>query len=260
MFDLLHIHLPLRSLKKRLRWLLKNRLQPEIACLGNDMDRFDEDFLCSTGNRLAEEGLQVTIHAPFFDLNPGSHDPAVEMITMQRFRQTLAVSEALQAKLIVFHPGFDRWRYDRNPELWHERSLLFWPPLIEHAERINCRLVLENIFEDTPDTLAILLDELDSPWLGHCFDVGHWNLFSSTPLEEWFDRLGRHIRHIHLHDNRGKADDHLPIGQGVIDFTLLFKQISGLEKRPSMTLEAHSLRDLQKSISAVLPFLDMGSK
>lgn len=256
MNNLLHIHLPIRSLKKRLRWLLRNRFQPEIACLGNELDKVDHQFLRSVSERLSEAGLQVTIHGPFFDLNPGSHDPAIEAITRRRFNQTLDIAESLQAKLIVFHPGFDRWRYDRQPDLWNEQSLLFWPPLLERAKQINCRLLLENIFEETPDTLVTLLDQLDSPWLGHCFDVGHWNLFSPTSLEEWFSRLGRHTRHIHLHDNRGKADEHLPIGHGTIDFPELFERIAALDNLPTMTLEAHTLKELKKSRIAVQPYLD----
>lgn len=256
MHDLLHIHMPLRSLKKRLRWLLRNRLQPEVACLGNELDNIDHGFLQSAGSRLADEGLQITFHAPFFDLNPGSHDPAIEAITRRRFNQTLDAAESLQAKLIVFHPGYDRWRYDRQPDLWHEQSLSFWPPLLERAEQLECHLTLENIFEESPETLAKLLNQLDSPWLGHCFDIGHWQLFSATPLEEWFSLLGKHTRHVHLHDNRGKADDHLPIGYGIIDFPELFRQIETLKNAPTMTLEAHTLRELKKSLTAVQPYLE----
>ncbi|HKJ04090.1 MAG TPA: sugar phosphate isomerase/epimerase family protein [Geopsychrobacteraceae bacterium] len=256
MHKLLHIHLPLRLLKKRLMWLIKHHLQPEIAFQGNELDKVDHQFLHRVGEQLAKNQLQVTIHAPFFDLNPGAIDFAIESITRQRFNQTLDVAESLQAKLIVFHPGYDRWRYDRQPDLWHDQSLAFWPPLIERAEKITCLMCLENIFEVVPETLAKLLDELNSPWLGHCFDVGHWNLFSETPLQYWFERLGHHTRHIHLHDNRGTADEHLAIGQGQIDFSSLFNHISALESSPSMTLEAHTSRDLKKSLTAVLPFLD----
>lgn len=251
----LHVHLPFRSLKKRLRWLKKNRLQPEIAFQGKDLDGIDHGLLQSAAHQLAEEQLQVTIHAPFFDLNPGTHDPAIEAITRRRFEQTLDAAESLQAKLIIFHPGYDRWRYDRQPDLWHEKNLDFWPPLLLRAEQLNCQLTLENIFEEVPDTLARLLNELDSPWLGHCFDVGHWNLFSETPLSEWFARLGSRTRHIHLHDNRGKADEHLPIGQGVIDFAALFEEIAGLSRPPSMTLEAHTGKELKKSLLAVQHYL-----
>jgi len=256
MDNVLHVHLPLRALKKRLRWLLRNRFQPEVACQGKELDKLDHTILRFLGKRLAEEQLRLTIHAPFFDLNPGSHDPAIEMITRRRFHQTLDVAESLQASLVVFHPGFDRWRYDRQPELWHEQSRKFWPSLIERAAELNCQLVLENIFEDSPETLARLLDQLDSPWLGHCFDVGHWNLFSPVSLKDWFTRLGHHTRHIHLHDNRGKVDEHLPIGQGTINFSELFQQIDRLQPVPSMTLEAHTLRELTKSLAAVRPYLD----
>ena len=256
MHKLLHIHLPLRLLRKRLRWLINNRLQPEIACQGNDLDKIDYHLLHTVREELAQNQLQITIHAPFIDLNPGAQDFAIESNTRQQFNQTLDVAEALQAKLVVFHPGYDRWRYDHQPGLWHDKSLAFWPPLIERAERFNCLMCLENIFEEVPETLSKLLDELDSPWLGHCFDVGHWNLFSGTSLKDWFDRLGHHTRHIHLHDNRGNADEHLAIGQGNINFESLYHHIYALESSPTMTLEAHTARNLKISLSAIQPFLD----
>jgi sugar phosphate isomerase/epimerase len=256
MHPALHVHLPLQLLKKRLPWLLKKRLQPEIGCQGQELDRLDHGPLRLVAAQLRQEQLRVTVHAPFFDLNPGSHDPAIERITRQRFHRTLDLAETLQAQLIVFHPGYDRWRYDRQPDLWQQKSLLFWPDLIERAAAINCCMTLENIFEETPETLATLLDQLATPWLGHCFDVGHWQLFSKTPLADWFARLGPHIRHIHLHDNRGRRDDHLPIGQGLIDFHALFAQLQRLDRTPSLTLEAHSLKDLEKSLAAAQPLLD----
>ena len=93
-----------------------------------------------------------------------------------------------ESPLVVFHPGFDPWKYGGQDDLWVKRNLEFWPPLLEQAAEAGCPMALENIFEEAPITLRELLTRLDSPWLGHCFDVGHWNLFGRVSLAEWIRR------------------------------------------------------------------------
>ena len=248
-------HIPWGRFDAYIDLVLSLGLAPEVAIKGPELDQLVPQRLERVAATFAEHGLRPTVHAPFFDLNPGALDPLVRSITLQRLSQALAFAAAINARLMVIHPGYDRWKYGGLDHLWVEQSLRFWPPLLERAARQQCILALENIFEEEPRTLATLLDEIDSPWLGHCFDVGHWNLFCKTPLDNWFELLGRHTRHIHLHDNRGTADDHLPVDQGQIDFTALFRHIYALQNPPSLTLEAHSARDLKKSLSAVQPYL-----
>jgi sugar phosphate isomerase/epimerase len=116
-------------------------------------------------------------------------------------------------------------------------------------------MALENIFEVRTETLVALLDSIDSQLLGHCFDIGHWHLFAEASLAEWFGALGPRLVHLHLHDNFGKHDEHLPVGEGGIDFASLFSLIATLPQRPTMTLEAHSQEALLRSMNGIGPHL-----
>ena len=89
---------------------------------------------------------------------------------------------------------------------------------VARGAKMEHRFTLENIYEESPATLTALVDRLDSPWLGHCFDIGHWRLFGSTPQAEWLAAIAPRLLHLHLHDNRGLSDDHLPVGEGIIDY------------------------------------------
>jgi sugar phosphate isomerase/epimerase len=255
MAERLHVHVPWPLMEANLPFLIERRLQPEVAFSGPDLDGIDGDALESVGRALAQAGLAVTVHGPFHDLNPGGLEPLVVEVTRRRFTQTLQAADRLGARLVVFHPGFDRWKYGGRNHLWLEGNLRFWPPLIEQAARQRCILALENIFEPAPTTLAALMDEIDSPWLGHCFDVGHWALFADLSLPAWFDVLGRRTRHLHLHDNFGQADDHLAVGEGTIDFATLFQLVETLGSPPSMTLEAHDRTTLLRSLAGIAPFI-----
>ncbi|PLX78792.1 MAG: AP endonuclease [Desulfuromonas sp.] len=252
----LHVHVPYRQLDERLPMLLEHKLQPEIGFKGEDLDQLDPELIERASAELAEGGLGITVHAPFFDLNPGAIEPYVFEATAIRFRQTIAASSRLGAKTIVFHPGYEYWKYGGMDHLWLDASLSFWPDIIELAEECEIDLALENIFESRPQTLVDLLDRIDSPRLGHCFDVGHWRLFAKTPLEAWFAEIGHRIIHLHLHDNTGKGDEHRPVGEGDIDFDRLFTLIAGIASTPSMTLEAHTIEELNRSLVNIVPFLD----
>lgn len=257
MAERLHAHVPWRLLETTLPELLERRLQPEVAFLGPDLDQVAPSSLERAGAMLANAGLEVTVHAPFHDLNPGGLEPLVVEATRHRFVQTLDAAERLGARLVVFHPGYEHWKYGGRDYLWLEQSLRFWPEFVARAGRQKYLLAVENIFEIEPSTLAKLLTELDSPWIGHCFDVGHWHLFSDRSLDEWFAALGPQIIHLHLHDNFGQADDHLPVGEGEIDFPLLFRLVKELAVPPRMTLEAHDREALLRSLSGLTSFLSL---
>jgi sugar phosphate isomerase/epimerase len=156
---------------------------------------------------------------------------------------------------VVLHPGFDRWRYGGQSRPWIDACLEFFPPFLEQAERQQSLLVLENIFEETPETLAEVLRRLDSPWLGHCFDAGHWRLFAKCSMEKWFEVLAPWMRHLHIHDNCGDRDAHLAVGEGDIDFSRLFQLVGGLRNSPTMTLEIHDCEALLRCVDTVKPLI-----
>lgn len=253
MSDRLFAHLPFAQAEASLDFLLGEGLDPEIAFSAADLDRLAPADLAPLARRLS--GRRPTIHAPFHDLNPGALDPLVRDATVRRFCQTLAAADALGGSLVVFHPGYEKWKYGLQPRLWLEASLDFWPPFLELAERQDCRLTVENIFEDDPQTLLELVQTLDSPRFGHCFDVGHWHLFCGSDLEEWIRLQAPRLFHLHLHDNCGGADEHLPVGDGTVPFPLLFDLLEGCGASPSMTLEAHSRESLRRSLLGIRPFL-----
>ncbi len=251
----IYIHLPVSKLKQRLKEFLDRSWQPELALTSDDLQEFDLQKRLELRRALSENSLKSTIHAPFFDLNPASSDKDIQNITAQRFEQTIDFATDIEADRIVFHPGYDPWRYARTPDAWLENSLEFWPNLVTRAVKTDILLCLENIFDTRPDPLVELLQNINSPNLRHCFDIGHWFLFSKTPIEDWFDRLGPFLSHLHLHDNRGRGDDHRPIGKGKIRFSEFFEQLQKIDSAPTVTLEAHNTKDAERSFKALNGFL-----
>lgn len=249
--EVLGAHIPWSQLNAYLDFVFDMGLTPEIALKASDLEGLDPAQVTRLAERINASGQRPTVHAPFFDLNPGAIDPLVREATAQRLSQSLAVAISLNARLMVVHPGFDHWRYPGMEHIWAENAHSFFRDLLnQDAEGKTC-IALENIYERSPDTLLSLVDEIDSARLGHCFDIGHWNLFGRIPLETWLSQIGPRLFHLHLHDNTGTGDDHLPVGDGNIDFDQLFSLVSAFEPGPSMTLEAHRPEDLVRSCQNV---------
>ena len=97
-------------------------------------------------------------------------------------------------------------------------------PLINLCRQAGIQLSLENTPLTPPEDfnrLFVLLQDLKdiiTEHVGMCFDLGHANLWAGTQNDYigYLDRLDRQVRlsHVHLHENYGDADSHLPLFTG----------------------------------------------
>lgn len=253
--SLLCAHIPWSRLLEHRAYLLKERVNPELHLSADALDTLDTVLLQEFSGQLADHGLSCTIHAPFMDLNPGSIDRSVRETTRQRVEQTLECARVLKARVVVFHPGYSRLTYGSAVDLWVANTVAFWQQQSARIRQSGCQVALENIFEEEPGTLLQVLQQLDRSLFGHCFDSGHFNMFAQVSLEAWFASLGGYIIESHLHDNHGLADEHLPLGEGTIDFQQVTDLLKQYAPQAVWTLEAHSLERLERSRKAVNNYL-----
>lgn len=241
----IHVHIPYTRLEEHLDLLKREELCPEIYFPSSSLDTITERDIISLKESLGYAS-SISIHAPFMDLSPGAVDSKVREVTISRFSDILDISEVLRPVTIVFHSGYEKWKYAHKIDVWLEGSMKTWPEIIGKAEKLGIKIAIENIFEDEPSNLALLMRELHSENFGLCFDTGHCNLFSRVPLTEWLDILSPYIFELHLHDNDKTFDSHLPIGEGSFDFDLFFKRLRDIDCL--YTIEAHTPERVIKSI------------
>lgn len=251
----LFVHTPAHLLDSRLNFLITRKLQPEVACQEVCIQDLDWNEMRDCAGTLESNNLATTLHAPFAGFNPGSPKRRIRTRAHQVCQDSILLAELLGARRIVFHPGIAYQAPNKSLVSWLKHALLFWPDYIEMAAERNIVLCLENIYERSADLFAELFSKIGCEYFGHCFDVGHWNIFSAQSLSDWFKLLGKHVVHVHLHDNLGEADQHLPLGSGNIDFNLLFNQLGELNRSPTLTLEAHKLADLELSLTQLQRYL-----
>ena len=251
----IHANVPYSRLSEHLEYIVANRINPEVFFSADSLDHIVWEELSAQARVLHAAGLRTTIHAPFLDLNPGALDPLIREVTRQRFLQTFQAAEQLKPRVIVFHPGYDEIRYGGSRLDWLKNSIDFWMEFLPRAKETGCIIAIENIFEKEPSTLRGLLEAIDDPCFRHCFDVGHWNMFSTGTLEGWFTELGAYMAESHIHDNHGQADEHLPPGEGLIDFCKLFALLKQHAPHALWTIEAHTIERLERARTAVEKYL-----
>ncbi|MDA8413987.1 MAG: sugar phosphate isomerase/epimerase [Desulfobacteraceae bacterium] len=251
----IHVHVPYPRLSEHLEYFIANRINPEVFFSAHALDHLVWEELSAQAHLLHTAGLSTTIHAPFLDLNPGALDPSIRKVTHSRFQQVFQAAEQLKPRIIVFHPGYDELRYGGNRLDWLKNSIDFWREFVPCAKEAGSIIAVENIFEKEPSTLRGLLEAIDDPCFRHCFDVGHWNMFTTVTLEEWFANLGSFLVETHVHDNHGSIDEHLPLGEGQIDFDLLFDLMRRHAPDAVCTIEAHTFERMERALKALEKYL-----
>jgi sugar phosphate isomerase/epimerase len=131
----------------------------------------------------------------------------------------IAAARALGCEFMVLHLGLPRGQPipagDNDPRAV-VRSL---EEIAGAAAAAGVRLALEVIPNDlsTADALLDWFDgDLDLGRAGICLDFGHAHLLGGTA--EAVEALSGHVITTHVHDNRGRSDDHLVPFSGTIDW------------------------------------------
>lgn len=96
--------------------------------------------------------------------------------------------------------------------------------LMRRLTPLQIRLSIENTLPTGPEHFNELFRRFrglvspDKPNLGMCLDLGHANLYDATRNDylRFIDLLDPHVPiiHIHLHENYGDQDSHLPLFSG----------------------------------------------
>lgn len=198
------------------------------------------------------------LHGPFMDILPGSLDPGVRDFARRRCEQALDAAARLGASHVVFHSGYNPMiRGPRRLERWVERSAGFWRTLLQEAG-YRGDLLVENMWEPTPEPLRLLAEAVDDPRFGAALDTGHLNVFSRVEAEVWLEELTPSLAHLHLNDNHGDWDAGLAVGAGSFDFAAFFRALGRVSSwrvasgsapaGPGVTLEVERPGDIERSV------------
>jgi sugar phosphate isomerase/epimerase len=192
-----------------------------------------------------ESRRAVSVHGAFIDINPGSGDPAFLELSVRRCEKSCETALEIGAENIVFHSSCLPFLGGSYPDVWAGKCASFFEEL---AEKYSLRIFIENSQDISPKPIRMMMDRISNPRIGVCLDFGHVN-YTPVPLEIWLDTLGDRIGYIHLSDNNGVYDDHLPLGEGSVDWEKADQLWKQLDRKVPMTLEVGGLDGVRKSMA-----------
>jgi len=245
------INMPWHYIEQYIDLIVENGINIEVGFGAEDLEKSSADDVCAVIGRMREKGSRITFHGPFWDLCSGSIDPAIRKVTASRLDRLFDLVEKIRPEQVVCHTGFDPRHHRGHRKVWIENSLSTWTRFVRRAEMLAIPLALENVWEEDPELHLELLEAIRSPWFGFCLDIGHQNSFSRTTLDKWLQPTWSRLKEVHLHDNDGSFDTHLPVGLGTIDFDFLFNFMGEKKISPVLTLEPHTLEHLYQTLTGL---------
>jgi sugar phosphate isomerase/epimerase len=166
------------------------------------------------------------VHGPFLGLIYFYRDHLLRDAVQQRLDRTFEVVRELGPQTLVVHTN---WRLDHAAlgldDLWLDECARFWSREIGRYEQLGVTVAMENLLEPDPGLMIALCDRVASDRFKLCLDVGQ--------------------AHVHLHDNGGERDEHLPPGQGTIDFDALFDALGEHPGPLNISLELEAPADVK---------------
>ena len=204
----------------------------EIFCSRGHFDYTTKTEIQGIAGALSANGLRLaSLHAPTSrDLSATREGGTplsiceVERVrrieAMDELKRAIDVAEVLPFSRMVFHMGGSRETADPRKR---DAAFSSLEHLILHAKHVGVTICVENTTSEMGDPayLRAFVDETRLSGLRFNFDIGHAHL-ADGPAEERIERSFAPLRDlvvgVHLHDNHGEKDEHLPPYDGTIDW------------------------------------------
>ena len=210
----------------------------ELFALREHFDYRDRRAAVALAEWLDDTRLRLhSMHAPIAGkyaagtwkdgLSLASADDGRRKAAVDETLATLEVAAALPYQVLVVHCGVPDPH--AGPGDNHRGALVrSLEELSPVARRFGVELAVEVIPNElsTPSALVELIESDVDAQLGICMDVGHARLMGD--VVDAIETCSGHVITTHLHDNRGRNDDHLVPGKGAIDWdaaTLAFQKV-----------------------------------
>ena len=207
----------INSMEKDFQAIVKNNLKAEFALSTSE---YFDDFSWQKQILHFKDKIKI-IHLPFFGLNLGSKEIKIRNISRDIIKKGIDFSLKLDVNKCVIHTGYVPLLPKISIPRWLDNFYFELENLLNYSSKVNFIILLENTYEKDVDLFTQIFYKFKSDNLKMCLDVAHVNCFSYQNYETWYETFRDKIVHFHLSDNYGNDDEHLALGKGNIDYSLL---------------------------------------
>ncbi|MCW4005954.1 MAG: sugar phosphate isomerase/epimerase [Candidatus Bathyarchaeota archaeon] len=190
------------------------------------IETFDAKRITNLKKLSKEYAVTVSLHTPF-SINPADRISMLRRANVAYLKRCVQVASDLAATHLTTHighcNGLPEWNWLRRQGL--EQLVLSLKETLSLCKEHDVVLALENVnpmpkdseffyLGDNINDFEFLFSQLPSRYLKMCLDTGHAHTAEgvTTYIEKFKDK----IVNVHFHDNNGKNDQHLNVGDGTI--------------------------------------------
>ena len=231
-----------------IEYSLENALE-YIEGLGLDYAELVHQFPSEniTPDILESFDLKYSIHAPFMDVNIASLQDQSRLNSIKQIKKSIELVNEIDAEAVVIHPGVTSYLpnkfFKKEVNDFAKESMV---ELGKYGENLGVLTTFENmpnfesmLFRD----MVELNDFLENNGLYMTLDIGHANHAGYAADEMIFDS----IKHVHIHDNFGDDDAHLPLGEGSIKLNDIVNTLESKNYNGIYILEVNDYDSIKKS-------------
>ena len=253
----------------------------EIFCARSHFEYTVKQEIRAMASALEAHHLQlVSLHAPNRrDLSAMRESGAplsiceVERVrrveALDELRRVIDVADDLPYTRLILHMGGSRETADPRKR---DAAFSSLEHLILHARHAGVTICVENTQSEmgSPDYLRAFVDETRLTGLRFNFDIGHAHLAEfpeEERLEKSFSPLRELVSSVHLHDNHGEKDEHLPPYDGSIHWPDAIKLLKSAAQNGGLPLilelkqkSGHEAATVSEQLSSARKSLDRFEK
>lgn len=170
----------------------------------------------------------------------------IRRATILEFEKSTKILSLLGGECINIHLAGPIFRLLEKNFIKYDlkNEILTLKAMIKVADKYNVKLMAENVPDLKFDETYKIFKEIPKLYLH--LDIGHANITNDINL--YFKKLSNRLVHMHIHDNHGKEDEHLSLGNGNINWKNIIRLIKAYNYNDTITLEIFTNnKDLLKS-------------
>lgn len=176
-------------------------------------------------------GMGVICHLPTF-VSLADLTDSIRKASLGEVLASLEVAADLRTEQVVLHPAHIAGMGPFVMDLSRRHAFDSLAAIAARADELGLTVCLENMFPRArfcvePDEFQLVFEQF--PNLRLTLDIGHGCIGSprGKRVKQFIAQFAERIGHLHVSDNFGKQDDHLPLGAGSIPYA----DILGLLKK-----------------------------
>ena len=190
------------------------------------------------------------VHMPSIGVNLASLNKTLREASEKTLIEAVKFAAEINAELTITHVGRLSKDYPKNfIKKSVKNAVDSLTKINKLSKNLGTAFTIENDHKTGDYVLAGHVEQLkfilENVECMLTFDVGHANTLGNP--EEFAEQLKDYILNVHLHDNDGLKDAHLPLGKGTINFKEIIRKIGGCKNLP-LILECHSFEGLKESL------------